>query len=87
MIFSNIFADSTWHLFEESPGGLKHYGKADENDLDEFEKYLEEGGKCSYVFTEFPSNPILVSTNLIRLRKLVSGTNQYLTIDTTAHMR
>lgn len=53
---------------------MKHYGKCDENDLNDFEKYLDNGGKCSYVFTEFPSNPILVSVDLIRLRKLVSAT-------------
>ncbi|KAH9905803.1 cystathionine gamma-synthase [Xylariomycetidae sp. FL2044] len=61
---------STYHLFEESAGGIKHYGKADDADVDEFEKYLEGGGKCSFVFTEFPSNPILVSVDLMRLRKL-----------------
>lgn len=65
--------DSSWHLFEESPGGMKHYGKCDENDLNEFEKYLAQGGQCSYLFTEFPSNPILVSVDLIRLRTLVSA--------------
>ncbi|KAF3016194.1 hypothetical protein E8E14_010888 [Neopestalotiopsis sp. 37M] len=81
-VFGGVF-HSTWHLFEESPGGLKHYGKADENDLDEFEKYLEEGGKCSYAFTEFPSNPILVSTDLIRLRKLADKYGFWIVIDDT----
>jgi cystathionine gamma-synthase len=54
---------------------MKHYGKCNDDELNEFEKYLEEGGKCSYVFTEFPSNPILVSADLVRLRKIVSNTS------------
>jgi hypothetical protein len=53
-------------------GGIKHYGLIDDDDVDDFEKYLEEGGECAYVFMEFSSNPILVSVDLIRLRKLVS---------------
>ncbi|KAK6221091.1 hypothetical protein LQW54_001664 [Pestalotiopsis sp. IQ-011] len=81
-VFGAVF-HSSWHLFEESPGGLKHYGKCDENDLDEFEKYLEEGGKCSYVFTEFPSNPILVSVDLIRLRKLADKYGFWIVVDET----
>lgn len=69
---------STWHLFEESPGGLKHFGdcSASSGVLDKVEEYLEaeakEGRKISYAFTEFPSNPILVSVDLKRLRQLVS---------------
>lgn len=71
VVFGAIF-HSSYHCFEESPVGLKHYGKCDEKDLDDFEKYLRGGGKCGYVFTEFPSNPILTSVNITRLRKLVS---------------
>jgi cystathionine gamma-synthase len=71
VVFGAVF-HSTYHVFEENEGGVKHYGKADDADVDDFEKYLESGGQCSYVFTEFPSNPILVSVDLMRLRKLVS---------------
>lgn len=71
VVFGAIF-HSSYHCLEESPVGLKHYGKCDERDLDDFEKYLRSGGKCSYVFTEFPSNPILASVDITRLRKLVS---------------
>lgn len=71
IVFGAVF-HSTWHYFEEEPVGMKHYGQCDDNDLNEFEKYLDGGGKCSYVFTEFPSNPILVSADLIKLRELVS---------------
>ncbi|KAI0125666.1 cystathionine gamma-synthase [Xylariales sp. AK1849] len=81
-VFGALF-NSSWRVFEESPGGLKHYGKCDENDFNEFEKYLEGGGKCSYVFTEFPSNPILVSADLIRLRKLAEKYGFWVVVDDT----
>ncbi|KAK9788985.1 putative Cystathionine gamma-synthase [Seiridium cardinale] len=81
-VFGAVF-HSSWHLFEESPGGLKHYGKCNENDLNEFEKYLEQGGQCSYIFTEFPSNPILVSVDLIRLRKLADKYGFWIAVDDT----
>ena len=68
---------NTWHLFEEAPAGFKHFGRCDAKSgvLDEFESYLQaeakEGRKVAYVFVEFPSNPILVSVDLRRLRQLV----------------
>ncbi|KAK7989098.1 ankyrin repeat domain-containing protein [Apiospora arundinis] len=82
VVFGAVF-HSTWHYFEEEPTGMKHYGHCDDNDLSEFEKYLDEGGKCSYVFTEFPSNPILVSVDLVRLRKLAQKHGFYIVVDET----
>ncbi|KAI0114004.1 cystathionine gamma-synthase [Nemania sp. FL0031] len=82
VVFGAVF-HSTYHLFEESEGGIKHYGMAGESDVDDFEKYLEGGGKCGYVFTEFPSNPILVSVNLMRLRKLADKYGFFLVVDDT----
>lgn len=70
VVFGPVF-HSTYHLFEESEGGIRHYGRADESDVDDFEEFLEQGGSCAYVFTEFPSNPTLVSVDLMRLRRLV----------------
>jgi cystathionine beta-lyase/cystathionine gamma-synthase len=69
---------NTYHLFEESEGGMKHFGQcdADGRALEELEEWLEEekvaGRKVAYIFTEFPSNPILVSLDLRRLRGIVS---------------
>ncbi|ORY57476.1 cystathionine gamma-synthase [Pseudomassariella vexata] len=82
VVFGAVF-HSTFHYFEELPSGLKHYGKCDENDVNDFEKYLEEGGKCSYVFTEFPSNPILVSADLRRLRTLADKYGFWIVVDET----
>ncbi|CAJ2501223.1 Uu.00g040760.m01.CDS01 [Anthostomella pinea] len=82
VVFGAVF-HSTYHLFEESAGGVKHYGKCDGAEVDDFEKYLEGGGECSYVFTEFPSNPIMVCVNLMRLRKLADKHGFLLAADDT----
>lgn len=77
LVLGSIF-HNTFHLFEESPGGMKHVGACDapSSGMDTVEAYLEahykEGKTVSYAFLEFPSNPILVSADLRRLRKIVS---------------
>lgn len=85
VVFGPVF-HSTYHLFEESEGGIRHYGRADESDVDDFEKFLEQGGGCAYVFTEFPSNPILVSVDLMRLRRLVCFLTLPFVLLATPHM-
>lgn len=69
---------NTWHLFNDSPEVFKHFGACDAsgNALEELESYLQgeakDGRKISFVFLEFPSNPILVSADLNKLHRLVS---------------
>ncbi|KAI1166821.1 cystathionine gamma-synthase [Nemania serpens] len=82
VVFGPVF-HSTYHLFEESEGGIRHYGRADESDVDDFEEFLEQGGSCAYVFTEFPSNPTLVSVDLMRLRRLADRYDFFLVADDT----
>lgn len=71
---------NTWHVFEEFAGGIKHFGPcgATSGVLDEVETFLSahygEGKTISSVFVEFPSNPLLVSVDLRRLRAI---TNKY----------
>ncbi|OIW34554.1 cystathionine gamma-synthase [Coniochaeta ligniaria NRRL 30616] len=80
---------NTWHLYEEAPQGYKHFGRVDGagKGLDEFEAYLEaeaeEGRKITYAFVEFPSNPILVSPDLKRLRELADKFDFLLVVDDT----
>jgi cystathionine gamma-synthase len=77
VVFVGSVFQNTFRLLQEAPGGYKHFGKVDGEGrgLDELESYLEseakEGKKISYLFVEFPSNPILVSADLNRLRRLV----------------
>ncbi|RWA13054.1 hypothetical protein EKO27_g2054 [Xylaria grammica] len=82
VFFGGVF-HSTYRLFKECERGLKHYGRADDSDVDDFEIYLEGGGECAYVFTEFPSNPILISVDLMRLRGLADKYGLFLTVDDT----
>lgn len=75
VVIGSVF-HNTYHLFEESPGGLQHFGAAGANSgmLEKLEAYLSEqygqGKTVSYLFVEFPSNPILVSADLARLRAI-----------------
>lgn len=69
---------NTYHLLEETPGGMKHFGVCDAASgvMDKIEAWLEghyrEGKTVGYAFLEFPSNPLLVSADLKRLRQIVS---------------
>lgn len=80
---------NTWHLQEEAPQGYKHFGRMDGagKGLDELEAYLEaeakEGRKITYAFVEFPSNPIMVSADLVRLRELADRFDFLLVVDDT----
>ncbi|KAF7355569.1 putative cystathionine gamma-synthase protein [Mycena sanguinolenta] len=79
----------TYHLLSEFPDGFKHFGQcnAQSGVADKLEAYLQEeakaGRKVSYIFVEFPSNPILVSVDLKRLRQLADQYDTILVIDDT----
>ena len=72
IIFNNTFT----FLQEECPQGSKHFGRTDDETLDQLETWLEEEKKAerpvSYLFVEFPGNPLVDSVDLVRLKKLVS---------------
>lgn len=78
LVLGSVF-HSTFHLFDEAAGGMKHFGACDgaSGVMDKIEAYLEEhyraGNTVSYAFLEFPSNPLLVSADLKRLRQIVSS--------------
>lgn len=63
---------------KEKVEGFKHFGNCEDSDkvMDELEEYCkglrQKGQKVAYLFVEFPSNPLLVSVDLGRLRKIVS---------------
>ncbi|KAF7355565.1 Pyridoxal phosphate-dependent transferase [Mycena sanguinolenta] len=79
---------STYFLLGEIPG-FKHFGACDAQSgvMDKLEVYLqaeaEAGRKVSYIFAEFPSNPILVSPDLKRLRQLADQYGTIVVIDDT----
>lgn len=76
-VLGSVF-HNTHHVFEESEGGMKHFGRCDgaSGVVEELARWLEgekrEGRRVGYVFVEFPSNPILVSVDLKGVREVVS---------------
>jgi len=79
---------STIHIFEdwENPG-FKFFGRGTSEDTEALEEYCEsetkEGRKIQAVWAEFPSNPILITPDLLRLRKLADKYGFALIIDDT----
>jgi len=74
LVLGSIF-HNTYHLFHEAPCGLQHFGQANgaSNVMEQVEEWMEKEKKAvSYCFVEFPSNPLLVSVDLKRLRQIVS---------------
>lgn len=55
---------------ELNPGGVHFFGRADTADFEALEEILRaqdpDGKRIAAVFTEFPSNPLLVCTDLPR---------------------
>ncbi|KAK2611388.1 hypothetical protein N8I77_004728 [Diaporthe amygdali] len=86
LVLGSVF-QSTWRLFDETPGGIKHIGDAGSGVMHKVEEYLEayykQGKTISYTFLEFPSNPILVSIDLKRLRQIADKYNFPIVIDDT----
>jgi hypothetical protein len=77
VVLGSVF-HSTYHLYEEREGGMKQFGRCDAESgvMEALESWLEgekaAARKVGYIFVEFPSNPILVSVDLRRLREVVS---------------
>lgn len=87
VVLGAIFHSTIHWLSEQSPQGYKHFGPVDTAGLDVFESYLrEERSACrnvSYVLVEFPSNPLLASANLRRLKALSEEHGFVLEVDDT----
>lgn len=77
VVLLGIVFHNTVHYLEKylSEDKLKHIAEAGPAGLDELERWLEKetaaGRRISYLFIEFPSNPILVSTDLKRVKAMV----------------
>lgn len=78
---------STIHVFEDYGPGFKLLGLGTSEELDQLETHLEaelkEGKRVQAVWCEYPSNPILVTPDLSRLRKLADKYEFVLVVDDT----
>lgn len=63
------YCDTMWLLENWGPGRL-FYGHASEEEVDEIENRLKKGEAFAGLYVEAPGNPLLLTTNLERLRKL-----------------
>ncbi|KAK4240781.1 vacuolar transporter chaperone 4 [Achaetomium macrosporum] len=88
VVLGSVF-HNTFHLYKESEGGMKHFGRCEGESgvIEALDSWLEgekvAGRKVGYIFAEFPSNPILVSVDLRRLREVADKYGVPVVIDDT----
>lgn len=68
---------------ELSPGGVEFFGRGDDRDMKNLGLFLEKNPRVSALFTEVPSNPLLKTPNLYRLRELADKHDFALVVDDT----
>ena len=73
----------TLKILEKWGAGCLFYGRGDADDLLDLEHRLESGERYLSLFTEFPSNPLLNSADLPRLRYLADKYDFVLVVDET----
>lgn len=73
----------TLKILEKWGPGCLFYGNGQAEDLDDLEKRLESGERFLGLFTEFPSNPLLRSPDLPRIRKLADRYGFAVVVDET----
>ncbi|PSN62535.1 cystathionine gamma-synthase-like protein [Corynespora cassiicola Philippines] len=73
----------TLKIVEKFGHGSLFYGFGSSEELDDLEKRLEGGERFLALFTEFPTNPLLRSPDLERIRKLADKYDFYVVIDET----
>ena len=78
---------STIHVLGDFGPGVEFFGHGTDGDLQKLEPFLaaraEEGKPVQAIWTEFPSNPLLVTPDLKGLRKLADQYGALLIVDDT----
>lgn len=73
----------TLKILEKWGAGCKFYGFGSSACLDDLEKNLEAGERYLALFCEFPSNPLLNSPDLLRIRQLANKYDFAVVVDET----
>ncbi|KAK6346999.1 hypothetical protein TWF696_007090 [Orbilia brochopaga] len=73
----------TLKILQKFGNGCIFLGNGDESDLNELEAILESGERIAGLFCEFPSNPLLKSPNLSKLRELANKYKFVIVVDET----
>ncbi|KAF2827370.1 PLP-dependent transferase [Ophiobolus disseminans] len=82
IVFGFPYIDTLKITEKFGPGSL-FYGYGSEEELDNLERRLEGGERYVALFTEFPSNPLLRSPNLERIRILADKYDFCVVVDET----
>ncbi|KAG7813654.1 hypothetical protein KL921_001200 [Ogataea angusta] len=73
----------TLNILKKWGAGVHFYGFGDDNSLDALEKRLEDGEPILSLFCECPSNPLLKTPDLIRIKKLADKYDFAVVVDDT----
>lgn len=73
----------TLKVLEKIGPGCLFYGNGTSEDLDDLERRLESGERYSSLFCEFPSNPLLRTPDLQRIRALADKYDFVVAVDET----
>lgn len=83
LIFSSFPYLDTLKILEKWGPGCLFYGIGDSSDLDDLEQRCKSGERFLALFCEFPSNPLLRSPDLCRIRSLADRFDFAVVIDET----
>lgn len=73
----------TLNILKKFGPGVHFYGYGDDQSLQEIEKVLEQGEKILGLFCECPSNPLLKTPNLVKIRELANKYHFPVVVDET----
>ncbi|KAG5984854.1 hypothetical protein E4U55_002933 [Claviceps digitariae] len=73
----------TLKILQKFGPGCKFFGHASSDDLDQLEKSLRDGVRYLALFCEFPGNPLLISPDLKRIRRLADEFDFAVVVDET----
>lgn len=73
----------TLNILRKWGAGVHFYGFGDDESLDDLELRLESGEKILSLFCEFPSNPLLKTPDIIRIKQLSEKFGFYVVVDDT----
>lgn len=73
----------TLNILRKWGAGVHFYGFGDDESLDDLELRLESGEKILSLFCEFPSNPLLKTPDIVRIKQLSDKFGFYVVVDDT----
>lgn len=73
----------TLNILRKWGAGVHFYGFGDDESLDDLELRLESGERILALFCEFPSNPLLKTPSLLRIKYLADKFGFYVVVDDT----